>query len=119
MKLFEIKNRWSGELIFKIKGNSWKFAVEASIKEKVNLAGADLAGANLRVIKNDLWSVLLIAKNEVPNLRECLLDGKVDGSSYQGDMRGNFEDWIIKGIKGEFYPCKPEIFEATYEAVTE
>jgi hypothetical protein len=28
-------------------------------------------------------------------------------------------DWIIKGIKGEFYPCKPDIFEATYESVSE
>ena len=27
------------------------------------------------------------------------------------------DDWIIKGIKGEFYPCKPDIFEATYEPV--
>lgn len=27
-------------------------------------------------------------------------------------------DWIIKGVKGEFYPCKPDIFEATYEAVS-
>lgn len=26
-------------------------------------------------------------------------------------------DWIIKGIKGEFYPCKPDIFDATYEAM--
>ena len=26
-------------------------------------------------------------------------------------------DWILKGVKGEFYPCKPDIFEATYEAV--
>ena len=26
-------------------------------------------------------------------------------------------DWIIRGIKGEFYPCKPDIFEATYEKV--
>lgn len=26
-------------------------------------------------------------------------------------------DWIIKGIKGEFYPCKPDIFEATYEKI--
>lgn len=26
-------------------------------------------------------------------------------------------DWIIKGVKGEFYPCKPDVFEATYEAV--
>ncbi len=27
--------------------------------------------------------------------------------------------WIIKGIQGEFYPCKPDIFEATYEKVNE
>jgi hypothetical protein len=26
-------------------------------------------------------------------------------------------DWIIKGVKGEFYPCKPDIFEATYELI--
>ena len=35
----------------------------------------------------------------------------------EGDMAVGFGDWIIKGIKGEFYPCKPDIFEATYEAV--
>ena len=28
-----------------------------------------------------------------------------------------WNDWIIQGIKGELYPCKPDIFEATYEAV--
>jgi len=28
-------------------------------------------------------------------------------------------DWIIKGVKGEFYPCKPDIFEMTYEEVTD
>ena len=28
-------------------------------------------------------------------------------------------DWIIKGVKGEFYPCKPDIFEMTYERVSE
>jgi hypothetical protein len=27
-------------------------------------------------------------------------------------------DWIIKGVKGEFYPCKPDIFAATYDAAT-
>jgi hypothetical protein len=31
----------------------------------------------------------------------------------------NPKDWIIKGIKGEFYPCKPDIFEATYEPVSQ
>ncbi|MDR3081611.1 MAG: hypothetical protein LBV60_11920 [Streptomyces sp.] len=28
-------------------------------------------------------------------------------------------DWIIKGVQGEFYPCKPDVFAATYEAVTD
>ena len=36
----------------------------------------------------------------------------------EGEMRVEVGDWIIKGIKGEFYPCKPDIFEATYETVT-
>lgn len=35
----------------------------------------------------------------------------------EGRMTANEGDWIIKGIKGEFYPCKPDIFAATYEAV--
>lgn len=35
----------------------------------------------------------------------------------EGDMIGNLGDWIIRGVKGEFYPCKPDIFEATYEPV--
>lgn len=35
----------------------------------------------------------------------------------EGTMRAEQFDWIIRGVKGEFYPCKPDIFEATYEAV--
>jgi hypothetical protein len=31
-------------------------------------------------------------------------------------MNANVGDYIIKGVQGEFYPCKPDIFEATYEA---
>lgn len=37
----------------------------------------------------------------------------------EGVMRANKGDYIIKGIKGEFYPCKPDIFEASYEKVEE
>ena len=33
----------------------------------------------------------------------------------EGTMEARPGDWIIKGIKGEFYPCKPDIFAATYE----
>ena len=35
----------------------------------------------------------------------------------EGDHLARYGDWIIKGVKGEFYPCKPGIFAATYEAV--
>lgn len=35
----------------------------------------------------------------------------------EGVMRANIGDYIIKGINGEFYPCKPDIFEKTYERV--
>lgn len=35
----------------------------------------------------------------------------------EGIMIANVDDYIIKGIKGEFYPCKPDIFEQTYELV--
>ena len=36
-------------------------------------------------------------------------------STLEGTMEGRVTDWIIKGVAGEFYPCKPDIFEATYE----
>lgn len=35
----------------------------------------------------------------------------------EGEMRGDLGDWIITGVKGEHYPCKPDIFAATYEPV--
>lgn len=35
----------------------------------------------------------------------------------EGEMRADLGDWIICGVKGEFYPCKPDIFDATYEPV--
>jgi len=37
----------------------------------------------------------------------------------EGTHKANENDWIIKGVKGEFYPCKPDIFEMTYEKVEE
>lgn len=41
----------------------------------------------------------------------------VDIPTLEGTMHANLGDWIIKGVKGELYPCKPDIFEATYEPV--
>jgi hypothetical protein len=41
------------------------------------------------------------------------LEGKMLCQSLNSDGTGG--DWIIRGVKGEFYPCKPDIFDATYE----
>lgn len=40
-------------------------------------------------------------------------------STLEGDMVAQKGDYIIKGVQGEFYPCKPDIFEETYEVVSE
>lgn len=37
----------------------------------------------------------------------------------EGEMTARIGDWIIKGVAGEFYPCKPDIFAETYELVTD
>lgn len=41
--------------------------------------------------------------------------GNIIIPTLEGNMIGQKGDYIIKGVKGEFYPCKPDIFEATYE----
>lgn len=37
----------------------------------------------------------------------------------EGKLLADIGDWIIRGVKGEFYPCKPDIFEATYDVAKE
>lgn len=40
-------------------------------------------------------------------------------STLEGTMRAEIGDYVIRGVQGEIYPCKPEIFAATYEPVEE
>ena len=42
-------------------------------------------------------------------------NGELVIATSEGPLHASPNDWIIKGVKGEFYPCKPDIFEATYE----
>ena len=44
-----------------------------------------------------------------------LRDGELIVATLEGPLRAAPNDWIIKGVKGEFYPCKPDIFAATYD----
>ena len=56
--------------------------------------------------------------------KEALSEGKVDLrgmraviETLEGKMHADQGDWVIRGLQGELYPCKPNIFQQTYEAV--
>lgn len=52
----------------------------------------------------------------------CEIDGsncQLKIATFEGAMVASPGDWIIRGVKGELYPCKPDIFAATYEPATE
>jgi len=44
-------------------------------------------------------------------------DGSVSFRTLEGIVKARVGDWIITGVEGEFYPCKPSVFEATHELV--
>jgi hypothetical protein len=46
-------------------------------------------------------------------------DGTLSIGTLEGERLVSCEDWIIQGVHGELYPCKPDIFEQTYEPVNE
>lgn len=80
-----------------------KFRTKPVIKEAKQYTGDNdvemvIWGASIRSMKSEGKRQLMI----------CTLEG---------NMIANVNDWIIKGLRGEFYPCKPDIFEKTYEAV--
>ncbi len=50
-------------------------------------------------------------------LEEEFTGDSISITTLEGTMRADKGDWIIKGVKGEFYPCKPDIFKATYDPV--
>ena len=53
----------------------------------------------------------------IENRKTFWPDGEIDIVTLEGTMRAHPGDWIIKGVKGEFYPCKADIFKATYDEV--
>lgn len=53
-----------------------------------------------------------------PNVTADHFEETIRIGTLEGVMTASKGDWIIKGVKGEIYPCKPDIFEATYEPVS-
>ena len=90
-------------------------------KKPVVVEAIQWTGSNLEEIRNFVGSDLIEECVELfdikRTLKEMLVDIAID--TLEGTMRVDYGDYIIKGVKGEFYPCKPDIFLATYEEVVE
>lgn len=81
-------------------------------KKPVVIEAIQWTGGNLETLKS--WgapSTILAATNG-----QCLIIGTLeDGPTSEAVHVASLNDWIIRGVKGEFYPCKPDVFEITYE----
>lgn len=82
-------------------------------KKPVVIEAEQWVGSNLEAAQ------FLLMQLEAP-INPCLNhQGSILIETLEGTMEARKGDWVIKGVRGELYPCKPDIFEATYEPVVE
>lgn len=78
-------------------------------KKPVEIEAVQWTGSNVDEIKEFVGKALDFG----------YIDGSFKIATLEGTMTASRGDFIIKGVQGEFYPCKPDIFEQTYELVEE
>ncbi len=61
------------------------------------------------------WLEVAYEQDVVSNEGSSSATARLKIKTLEGDMHANQGDWIIRGVKGEIYPCKPDIFAATYD----
>lgn len=66
---------------------------------------------------NENLSAVSALGNAITRVREVYKDGRLDIQTLEGVITASPGDYIIKGVKGEIYPCKPDIFAASYSPV--
>jgi hypothetical protein len=69
--------------------------------------------------EDPVWIIEKIKNGMVYFIGERTDKCKMQIKTLEGTMTASIGDWIIKGINNEIYPCKPDIFEKTYEKVDE
>ena len=69
------------------------------------------------VIEAVRFTTVEALKKIFPDAKIVEIAGNIYVRTLEWDMKISGEDYIIKGVKGEYYPCKPDIFEETYERV--
>lgn len=86
-------------------------------KKLVVIEAVQWNGTNLEEIKNFVGDALEFQADVL--LEDEKMQIMVVIKTLEGEHYASVNDFIIKGVHGEFYPCKPDIFKKTYEAVEE
>ena len=80
------------------------------VKKPVVIEAIQYDGANITEIET-------FVRGKLPTIMTSDLGAQLVISTLEGDMKVTKGDYVIKGIKGEFYPCKPDIFKSTYNVI--
>ena len=81
------------------------------VKKPVVIEAVEYNGANKEEIEAFVGKKLDTVYTELKEPLELKIP------TLEGDMKASKGDWVIKGVNGEFYPCKPDVFEKTYDVV--
>ena len=80
------------------------------VKKPVVIEAIQYDGANITEIET-------FVRGKLPTIMTSDLGAQLVISTLEGDMKVTKGDYVIKGINGEFYPCKPDIFKSTYNVI--
>jgi len=72
----------------------------------------------VQLTRENALEVLAWINSEATDRLTQTFDNGLSIATLEGVMKANYGDYIIKGVKGEFYPVRKDIFEQTYEEVT-
>ena len=82
--------------------------IKSFIKKPVTIQAIQFTGDNLEEVVDFVGKDILFTLDSLG--KPCLFINTLEGV-----LNVSVGDWIIRGVKGEFYPCKPDIFELTYD----
>lgn len=80
-------------------------------KKPVEVEAIEFTGENARDVATWIGEGVLLESDSKGFMNRVVIQ------TLEGDMTAVVGDWIIKGVQGEFYPCKPSIFDETYDEV--
>ena len=87
--------------------------IKKYVKKPIEIEAIQYLGDNLKEVEDFIDQTILVYTNTDTNEER----GMLGIPTLEGIMQASIGDYIIKGVRGEYYPCKPDIFKITYDEV--